>query len=73
MPVKIGIPAGFGGSALAPEVESPVYATGVGLVMRALNQTSEIDIRAEEGEEMEEEITEKGSMFKRMKKFFEEL
>ncbi|MCE2503739.1 MAG: cell division protein FtsA [Chlorobi bacterium] len=71
MPVKIGIPAGFGGSALAPEVESPVYATGVGLVMRALKRTSEVDLIVEE-EEAEESVA-KESMFRRMKKFFEEL
>ncbi|OGU74740.1 MAG: cell division protein FtsA, partial [Ignavibacteria bacterium RIFCSPLOWO2_12_FULL_56_21] len=35
MPVKIGIPAGFG-SGLVREIENPIYATGVGLVMHEL-------------------------------------
>lgn len=32
MPVKIGIPTGFG-AGLVREIENPIYATGVGLVM----------------------------------------
>jgi cell division protein FtsA len=42
MPVKIGIPVGFGGG-LAPEVENPMYATAVGLLIhevRHLEQTA---------------------------------
>ena len=77
MPVKIGIPSGFGGGALAPEVESPVYATGDGLVMSALHQVSDIDTMEEkktvEGIEEEEEEVGRESVFTRMKKFFEEL
>ncbi|MFW6232958.1 MAG: cell division protein FtsA, partial [Bacteroidota bacterium] len=33
MPVKIGIPSGITYSGLAPEVESPIYATSVGLAL----------------------------------------
>lgn len=82
MPVKIGIPAGFGGGALAPEVESPIYATGVGLVLRALEQreptvSAEVssavpESNAEHSEEEDVPHT-NDSVFKRMKKFFEEL
>lgn len=36
MPIKIGIPSGITYSGLAPEVESPVYSTGVGLVLYGL-------------------------------------
>ncbi len=35
MPVKIGIPTGFG-SGLVREIENPIYATGVGLVIHEL-------------------------------------
>jgi cell division protein FtsA len=35
MPVKIGIPTGFHGG-LVREIENPMYATGVGLVMHAI-------------------------------------
>ncbi|MBS3998845.1 MAG: cell division protein FtsA [Desulfobulbaceae bacterium] len=33
MPVKIGIPSGFTYSGLVPEIENPMYATSVGLVL----------------------------------------
>lgn len=77
MPVKVGIPTSLGGSALAPEVESPIYATGVGLVLRALNKSGEAKlVPSDSSEEHEEEIEVTGSkesIFSRMKKFFEEL
>lgn len=75
MPVKVGIPAGFGGAALAPEVESPIYATGVGLVLRSMNRLREAEIVPETGSELvaEEEAGSRDSIFSRMKKFFEEL
>lgn len=37
MPVKLGVPSGFGG--LTEAAKSPVHATGVGLCMYALEQT----------------------------------
>ncbi|MCX6153117.1 MAG: cell division protein FtsA [Candidatus Kapabacteria bacterium] len=37
LPVKIGIPSGISYSGLAPEIESPVYATAVGLTLHHLN------------------------------------
>lgn len=77
LPVKIGIPTGFGGSALAPEVESPIYATAVGLVIDAFRRHEAPPVaRAEEisPEAMSdtEEPGDKKSIVARMKKFFEE-
>ena len=37
MPVKLGIPTGISYSGLAPEVESPIYSTGVGLALYGLD------------------------------------
>ena len=37
MPVKLGIPTGISYSGLAPEVESPVYSTAVGLALYGLD------------------------------------
>jgi len=42
MPVKIGIPTGVIDGGLAPEVQSPMYATAVGLVLYALNSKSHV-------------------------------
>ncbi len=42
MPIKIGIPSGISYSGLAPEVESPVYSTAVGLVLYGLK---DVEIR----------------------------
>jgi cell division protein FtsA len=76
MPVKIGIPSGFAGGAFGPEVESPVYATGVGLVLRALNRSREAaliqgDDTPDTGSPPKNGSRE--SVFARMKRFFEEL
>lgn len=38
MPVKLGIPTGVSYSGLAPEVESPVYSTSVGLALFGLDK-----------------------------------
>lgn len=38
LPVKLGIPSGISYSGLAPMVESPVYATGVGLALFGLDK-----------------------------------
>lgn len=42
MPVKIGIPSGLTYAGLAPEIESPVYATAVGLALWGINDAEEI-------------------------------
>lgn len=73
MPVKIGIPSGFSGGALAPEVESPIYSTGVGLVLRSLQSTPS---EAHDGDSTDREEAERepgGTLLSRMRKFFEEL
>jgi len=48
LPVKIGIPSQISYSGLAPEVESPIYSTGVGLALFGLevksNNSSENEI-----------------------------
>ncbi len=79
LPVKIGIPAGFGMSALAPEVESPIYATAVGLVIDAFRRLDAPGIQSHEMREADGQISEtheteheKRSIVARMKKFFEE-
>lgn len=70
MPVKIGIPSGFG-AGLIHEIENPIYATGVGLVMHELRHRDRSTIAAglPEGKG-------KGSVktiFNRMKTWFDEL
>jgi cell division protein FtsA len=77
MPVKLGIPSGIGGSALAPEVESPIYATGVGLVLHAFRQDqmsmlSPGSPEAELADHAEYDGGHDRSILKRMKRFFEE-
>jgi cell division protein FtsA len=76
IPVKLGIPSGFGGSALAPEVQSPIYATAVGLVIHAFRRAQSVPApqETEEAGSKEEEIARdsRGSILSRMKKFFEE-
>jgi len=77
MPVKIGIPSGIGGRAMAPEVESPIYATAVGLVFHALRGSEFPALGADyagadataEGDHDERE---RRSIMARMRKFFEE-
>lgn len=50
MPVKLGIPTGISYTGLAPEVESPVYSTGVGLALYGLdteNNNSKYEVKVE--------------------------
>jgi len=56
MDVKIGIPTGISISGLAPEVESPIFSTGVGLAIYALNNNIGTKDLEEELETAEEEI-----------------
>ena len=66
MPVKIGIPTGFG-AGLIREIENPIYATGVGLVMHELRHRDRSTIASsiKDG---------KGkSILSRMKQWFDEL
>jgi len=51
VPVKLGIPTGISYSGLGPEVESPVYSTGVGLALYGLdteNNNTKYESRVEE-------------------------
>jgi cell division protein FtsA len=54
LPVKIGIPSGITYSGLAPEIESPVYATSVGLALWGLKNGAEFsNINFEKNKEEE--------------------
>lgn len=76
MPVKIGIPTSFGDGGLAPEIENPRYATGVGLIRYALKHQDH-DIGSDDTESTEEgenaSPDSKASILNRMKSFFQEL
>ncbi|MBI5463403.1 MAG: cell division protein FtsA [Ignavibacteriales bacterium] len=66
IPVKIGIPSGFG-AGLIHEIENPIYATGVGLVMHELKYRTRSSVKAmiQDG---------KGkTIFQKMKSWFDEL
>jgi len=70
MPVKIGFPSGFG-SGLVREIENPIYATGVGLVIHELKHRDRSAITASM-----HGAKGKGSLkniFDRMKLWFDEL
>ena len=82
MPVKIGMPMGFG-AGLVKEVESPVFSTAVGLVLYAfkhhapmtyIEEVPEIEATFDETTtetEVEERVN--GSIISRMKEWFEQL
>jgi cell division protein FtsA len=64
LPVKIGIPTGISSKGLAPEVENPIFATGVGLALYSFRNyfqteepvtlvNSEIDQQVEEDKPLE--------------------
>ena len=84
MPVKIGMPMGFG-AGLVKEIESPVYATAVGLVLFAFKNTSPSTLHSFIDEQEEEMISEeelrladesnrkKPNVVGRMKEWFEHL
>jgi cell division protein FtsA len=80
MPVKIGMPMGFG-AGLVKEVESPVFSTAVGLVLYAFKHHApasyvQEDVPAEIPAEMQEDQSmngQAGNIFSRMKEWFEQL
>jgi cell division protein FtsA len=84
MPVKIGMPMGFG-AGLVKEIESPVYATAVGLVLFAFKNTApntlhsfideqeEQTLSEEELRLLEESDRKKPNVIGRMKEWFEHL
>jgi cell division protein FtsA len=62
MPVKLGIPTGISYSGLAPEVESPVYSTAVGLALFGLdseNENAMYEIKTQPVEETKVSIEQK--------------
>jgi cell division protein FtsA len=82
MPVKIGMPMGFG-AGLVKEVESPVFSTAVGLVLYAFknHEPSGFATYVEEEQPVLEAVPEvveeseerKNNIFGRMKEWFEQL
>ena len=69
LPVKIGIPRGFRGG-FVREIENPMYATGVGLVLHAIKNRT----RGAASNVGEERMTGRhDSIVKRMKRWFDEL
>ena len=69
MPVKIGIPRGFRGG-FVREIENPIYATGVGLVLHAIKSRA----RGAAGNVIDEKVSgKKDSIVNRMKRWFDEL
>ncbi len=68
LPVKIGIPGGFS-AGLVREIENPIYATCVGLVLHGLRHKDKTTLSFDEGKS-------KGSVkkiFGKMKSWFDEL
>ncbi len=88
MPVKIGMPMGFG-AGLVKEIESPVFSTAVGLVLYSFKHHEKSTLMsyveeeepvaemplAEEPMQTEQEMSEaeKGTIFSRMKGWFDQL
>ena len=85
MPVKIGMPMGFG-AGLVKEIESPVFSTAVGLVLYAfkhqersnlLSFIEEPEAPPEQGftevDAIDQSELQKGNIFSRMKEWFEQL
>lgn len=71
MPVKLGIPTGVSYSGLAPEVESPVYSTSVGLALFGLDKENTNEKYTEETvkEEVVEQVEKKEKkVFKKAEK-----
>jgi cell division protein FtsA len=68
MPVKIGIPSGFT-AGLVREIENPIYATCVGLVLHGLRnkETSQIEFRNGNGKGKIKQV------FNKMKSWFNEM
>lgn len=77
MPVKIGIPGSIISGGFAPEVQAPMYATAVGLVMYAFqhNVISTASMQAPERDVQTAQSPSSGArgFFAKVKGFFEEL
>ncbi|MBM2813496.1 MAG: cell division protein FtsA [Ignavibacteria bacterium] len=73
MPVKIGTPSGISYSGLAPEIESPVYSTAVGLILYAMKNNVASVFTEQPQIATEIQTKEKVSIINKFKKFIEEL
>ncbi len=69
MPVKIGIPRGFRGG-FVREIENPMYATGVGLVLHAIKHHQRPSTGTIKKQVMDRKF---GTIFSKMKGWFDEL
>ncbi|MDA0986110.1 MAG: cell division protein FtsA [Bacteroidetes bacterium] len=70
VPVKIGIPQGFKGG-LVSEIQNPIYATGIGLVMHSIKHRHRTTAGSvTPPEKMDGKFA---TIFKRMKNWFDEL
>ncbi len=77
LPVKLGIPNGFGEDGLTPEVGNPQFATGMGLIRYAMNRSYD-DYSVHQplrstAAPAEEDTSAKPGVFDRVKSFFQEL
>lgn len=70
LPVKLGIPSGIKYTGLGPEIESPVYSTGVGLTMYGIENelTKEVATVKPEMPEQPKEIKIENTVLKETKK-----
>jgi cell division protein FtsA len=68
MPAKIGIPSGFN-AGLVKEIENPIYATGVGLVIHGLKHKDKASLTFHNGRNGKPVRR----IFQRMKEWFDEL
>ncbi|MGB9701804.1 MAG: cell division protein FtsA [Candidatus Kapaibacteriota bacterium] len=73
LPVKIGIPTGISSKGLAPEVENPIFATGVGLALYSFRNYFQTEESFEENKnETEQNIETKMSEEQDLKNKIEE-
>ncbi|MDA3843683.1 MAG: cell division protein FtsA [Candidatus Kapabacteria bacterium] len=68
MPVKIGYPSGISYQGLAPEVESPMYSTCVGLALYGVKKAKEAGIDVEDQSDESSRSKEKSKSGKKEKK-----
>ncbi|MBK6539242.1 MAG: hypothetical protein IPG09_16285 [Ignavibacteria bacterium] len=71
MEVNLGIPTGLTGG-LIKEVENPIFATGVGLVLHRLKSMNDVNKIKINGKRKVKHLTLKG-IFEKVKTWFDEL
>jgi len=74
MPVKIGMPTQINYTGLGPEVKNPIYSTAVGLALYGLQQAAgNAALYDQDVSSASQSDKEKKSVFKKVKKFFEDM